>query len=197
MAIRDGEGAWEDFFSFAHEVIDAGRLRLEAQYVQHGTTSTLLHSLAVAACADAHARALGYNAHLAEVRRAALLHDYYLYDWHAGGPECAGHALRHAGRAAANALRDYPDLTAREYDAIRCHMFPINPTPPRYGVGWLVTWADKVCATRETLVRAQVAYPELRALAARYMPDVELGVVPVGSVRLAPVGSAWRAGEAF
>lgn len=195
MAEREADEACEEFFSFAHGVIDAGRLRLEAQFVQHGTTSTLLHSLAVAAFADARARSLGYTAHLDEVRRAALLHDYYLYDWHAGTPECAGHALRHAGRAAANALRDYPDLTAREYDAIRCHMFPINPTPPRYGVGWLVTWADKVCAARETLVREGVAYPQLRVLAARYMPDVELGVVPEGSVRLA--APAWGAGEAL
>lgn len=173
---------WEDddacgeFFAFAHDVIDAGRLRLEARFVQHGSTSTLLHSIAVAAHAEAMAYAMGYTARLDEVRRAALLHDYYLYDWHEGGPQAAGHATRHAGRALKNALADYPDLTVRERDAIRCHMFPVTPVPPRYGVGWLVTCADKLCATRETFVRVGLAYPRLRQLCARYMPDVDLGV---------------------
>ena len=169
----------EDFFAYAHEVIDAGRLRLEAGFVQHGSTSTLLHSLAVAACADTMARVFGCTAYLPEIRRAALLHDYYLYDWHERSERSAGHAANHAARALANAIEDYPDLTERERDAIRCHMFPINPVPPRYSVGWFVTCADKICASHETFVRSELAYPTLRRLAALYMPDVDLGVTPV------------------
>ncbi len=180
----EDDGLCEEFFSFAHDVIDAGRLRLEARFVQHGSTSTLMHSLAVAAYAEAMARALGCTAHLNEVRRAALLHDYYLYDWHKAGPQSAGHATLHAGRALKNALEDYPDLTVRERDAIKCHMFPINPVPPRYGVGWFVTCADKLCAARETAACRGVAYPDLRALAMRYMPDVELGVTQTPAAEL-------------
>ncbi len=150
--------------------------------MQHGSTSTLLHSLAVAARADTMARVFGCTEHLLEIRRAALLHDYYLYDWHVRGDSSAGHATHHAARALANALEDYPDLTERECDAIRCHMFPINPTPPRYSVGWFVTCADKVCASHETFMRSELAYPMLRRLAALYMPDVDLGVTPAGLV---------------
>ena len=109
MTHWEDDYACEEFFAFAHDVIDAGRLRLEARFVQHGSTSTLLHSIAVAAHAEAMAYAMGYTARLGEVRRAALLHDYYLYDWHEGGPQAAGHATRHAGRALKNALADYPD----------------------------------------------------------------------------------------
>ena len=98
------------------------------------------------------------------------------------GDSSAGHAAHHAARALANALEDYPDLTERECDAIRCHMFPINPTPPRYSVGWFVTCADKVCASHETFMRSELAYPTLRRLAALYMPDVDLGVTPAGLV---------------
>ena len=183
----------EDFFAYAHEVIDAGRLRLEAGFVQHGSTSTLLHSLAVAARADTMARFFGCTDHLLEIRRAALLHDYYLYDWHVRGDSSAGHATQHAARALANALEDYPDLTGRERDAIRCHMFPINPTPPRYSVGWFVTCADKMCASHETFVRSELAYPTLRRLCALYMPDVDLGVTSVDPAAL-PVQCLARGG---
>ena len=29
------------------------------------------------------------------------------------------------------------------------HMFPLNPTPPKYKESVVVTCADKICATRE------------------------------------------------
>ena len=42
--------------------------------------------------------------------------------------------------------------------------------------------ADKVCASHETFMRSELAYPTLRRLAALYMPDVDLGVTPAGLV---------------
>ena len=181
--IVDG-GAYEEFFAFAGEVIDAGRLRLEARYVQHGTTSTLLHSIAVAFHAEQMARRCGHVAHINEIRRAGLLHDYYLYDWHDRSIKTQGHATHHAARALANALEDYPDLTALERDAIRCHMFPINPTPPCSEVGWCITAADKRCALHETVVRSGLAYPIIRLCMARYLPDVDLGVTSLDPAAL-------------
>lgn len=176
--------ALADFFAFARTVIDAGRLREEARFVQHGTCSTLLHSLAVALRADGLARAMGLRgARLDEVRRAALLHDYYLYDWHVPDPGHRLHAFTHPGVAARNALEDYPDLTCREVDAIERHMFPLTPVPPRWDVGWAVTLADKRCAAHETRVRRGAAYPGLAELCARHLPGVELG--PTG-----PLGDA-------
>ena len=172
---REEEGA---FFAFARRVVDAGRLREEALYVQHGTTSTLLHSLAVAHRADGIARGLGLGgARLVEIRRAGLLHDYYLYDWHTPEPWHRLHGLRHPGFALRNARRDYPDLTLREADAIVHHMFPLTPLPPHFGVGWVVTLADKLCASYETGVRGGAAYPDLRELAEHHLPGLELGPV--------------------
>ena len=168
------EATDEAFFTYARTVIDAGDLRKEAAFIQHGSTTTLLHSLAVAYLADAYARALGYR-RLDEVRRAGLLHDYYLYDWHDGDPSRRWHGFTHGRAAADRAAHDYPDLTERELEAIRRHMFPFTPLPPRHGVGTFITMADKRCATYETTVRSGRAYPRLRDLAATYLPDVELG----------------------
>jgi len=39
-----------------------------------------------------------------------------------------------------------------------------------------------MCASHETFVRSELAYPTLRRLAALYMPDVDLGVTPAGLV---------------
>lgn len=164
----------EGFFAFARSVIDACRLREEARYVQHGTTSTLLHSIAVACKADELAHRWGCLGRLPEVRRAALLHDYFLYDWHDAASVARLHGFTHPGAALRNAYADFPDLTPREADAIACHMFPLTPVPPRSAVGWLVTVADKLCAGYETGMRREIAYPELRLLCARHLPGVEL-----------------------
>lgn len=50
----------------------------------------------------------------------------------------------------ANAVRDF-HLNRVERDSIENHMFPLTPIPPRYLEGYLVTVADKISATRETV----------------------------------------------
>ena len=172
------ENTDEAFFATARTVLDSGRLREEARFVQHGATSTLLHSIAVAYLSDAAARAFGYDTHLEEVRRAGLLHDYYLYDWHDGDSAHWSHGFTHGTVALNNAREDYPDLTAIERDAIEHHMFPLV-APPRYGAGWIVSLIDKRCAAYETSLRSGRSYPRLRDMCARWLPDVDLGHEPL------------------
>ena len=165
------------FFAGVEAVARSSRLAEEAACLQHGTTTILLHSIAVAYWCERAAWRYGLTRHLDELRRAALLHDYFLYNWHEPDPEHFGHALVHGARACANARRDFPDLTPREANAITNHMFPLAVLPPRYREGWLVTCADKVCASYETAVRRGEAYPRLRVLCARYLPDLALSAV--------------------
>lgn len=181
----------EEFFALARPVIEAGRMREAAAHVQHGTTSTLLHCIAVAYEANRLAKRFGMgDARRTEVVRAALLHDYYLYDWHDGESWHRLHGLRHAGFAADNARKDYPDLTRDEEYAIRRHMFPLTPVPPTSSIGWVVTLADKKCAGYETGVRSKTAYPELRVKCARYLPDIPIDL-PFGEMpQVDPAGKA-------
>jgi len=165
----------QEFFEHVGAVIEAGRLQQAAAHVQHGTTSTLLHCIAVAYEADRLARAWGMQGErLREVRQAALLHDYYLYDWHVRATARPNHAFMHPTYALRNARADYADLSEREADAIRCHMFPLVPVPPWHRAGWAVTLADKRCAAHETAVRHGDAYPELRRKCAKHLPHVVL-----------------------
>lgn len=162
------------FFDVLGAVVANSPFAEEADCLQHGTTTILLHSIAVAHVSRRVARKLGWTDHLDELERAALLHDFFLYNWHEPGPGREMHAFMHATRAMRNARRFFPDLSEREADAIRNHMFPLTPVPPRFREGWLVTYADKWCATYETTLRRGQAYPRLRELCAFYLPQLRL-----------------------
>ena len=45
------------------------------------------------------------------------------------------------------------ELTRREENIISRHMFPLNIVPPMCKEAWLVCLADKICASKETIVR--------------------------------------------
>lgn len=162
------------FFELLENVLENSRFAEEADCLQHGTTSIMLHSIAVAHLSCRVARRMGWTAHLSELERAALLHDFFLYDWHRPAPGQELHAFKHASRAATRARAAFPDLTEREDDSIRCHMFPITAVPPHHREGWIITCVDKWCASYETLVRTGLAYPRLRALCEEYVPGIRL-----------------------
>ena len=121
----------------------------EKAYVQHGMVSCYLQSGFVAYVSIWLARRFGIRVHLRSLVRGALLHDYFLYDWHIKDPFRKAHGFSHAAVALQNAERDF-HLNAVERDMIAKHMFPLNLTPPRYRESVLVCIADKICAVYET-----------------------------------------------
>lgn len=91
-----------------------------------------------------------YRVDLKSLIRAALLHDYFLYDWHDwDNGEHQWHGFTHGHAALVNALKDFK-LNDIERNSIENHMFPMTPVPPRYIEGYLVTLADKCSAAAET-----------------------------------------------
>nr|WP_240541375.1 HD domain-containing protein [Bifidobacterium santillanense] len=134
------------------EVIEHEHMQIERRCYQHGNVSTFAHSIRVACLAVwlADRAHLWRRVDLKSLIRAALLHDYFLYDWHDWDDGVHRlHGFTHGGAALRNALADFR-LNAIERDSIANHMFPMTTTPPRYIEGWLVTAADKLSATRET-----------------------------------------------
>ena len=126
------------------------RFARTAEYKQHGNISIYEHCIAVARAACCIARALPLEVDYRSLVRGALLHDYFLYDWHDTSMNNQLHGYFHPRKALRNALEDF-DLTPREENIILRHMFPLTPLPPRYRESWIVCIADKVCALRETL----------------------------------------------
>lgn len=133
----------------AQDLVNEARIAQMERFVQHGSISTLEHVLRVAEKAVSWSRALRMRVNEEELIRGAVLHDYYLYDWH--DPVNKGHATKHPLRALKNAEEDFV-LTDRERNIIAAHMWPLPPTRvPRYREAWLVCLADKWCSLEETL----------------------------------------------
>lgn len=82
--------------------------------------------------------------------RGALLHDYFLYDWHEKEEWHRLHGFRHPYFALRNASRDFK-LSRIEENVILRHMFPLTPIPPSCREAWIVCMADKYCSARETM----------------------------------------------
>ena len=140
----------EDFLLFVSRLAMASRLSQEAAFLQHGVTRCLLHSIAVAYyCDRLAARLLFLRFQRRQLLRGALLHDYFLYDWHDPDPSHRLHGFHHPARALHNARQDF-SLDPVEQNIILRHMFPLTPVPPACREAWLVCLADKVCALAET-----------------------------------------------
>jgi uncharacterized protein len=128
------------------------------------------HSLAVTYMSIYLARKKRRKVNLKSIVRAALLHDYFLYDWHDNALWHSLHGYHHAKRAMENARRDFR-LTKKEEQIIYRHMFPLNLTRvPDSKEAIIVCAADKVCALAETVTKknyAPVLTEDFRKLAAR------------------------------
>ena len=146
-----------------------------AQYPQHGNTSRLLHSVAVAYYSYRLAAAAPATFHMYELVRGALFHDYFFYDAQDGDPAHKGHWTRHPAIALENAQKELA-LSGIEADIIRSHMFPLTLRPPRFREAAVVSMIDKACSVYE-FFRRREPYRALRALLSH--ADMGCVVAPV------------------
>lgn len=135
--------------TYGLEVLKSKNFRKERKFIQHGNVTTYEHSVRVAKMSVRLAKFLRIKADMRSLVRGALLHDYFLYDWHIEKTSSGLHGFSHAATALSNAKRDF-DVNAVESDIIARHMFPLNIRPPKYKESWLVCAADKLCAAEET-----------------------------------------------
>lgn len=143
---------------FGGDILRSEGMQQEKHFRQHGTVSVYAHSLAVALLCVKIASRLPVKTDTRSLVRGALLHDYFLYDWHDPDPSHRLHGFHHARRALDNASRDF-SLNQVERNMIRSHMFPMNPVLPAHWESVILCTADKLCAIRET---AQGALHTLR-----------------------------------
>ena len=126
-----------------------GRLNETKNYIQHGSISVYAHCVNVARMSVRIAKWLPIQVNMDALVIGALLHDYFLYDWHDGKGRHF-HGFTHPECAFRNAERDYT-LSPRVKNIIIRHMFPLTPVPPTCTEAWIVCIADKICAIEETL----------------------------------------------
>lgn len=139
--------------NIAQELEKEGRLGLTRSFIQHGDVSVYAHVLSVARYSLCMAQLLacvGVDIDTRSLVRGALLHDYFLYDWHDSDPSHRLHGFKHPFFALERAEEDF-DLTPIERNIIARHMFPLVPIPPACREAWIVCLADKACALGETV----------------------------------------------
>lgn len=135
----------------AEDIIKSKNFQSTKGHIQHGNMTVNKHCMNVAKYSLVISEKLHIRCKKKELIRGALLHDYFLYDWHE--PEYIKpyrlHGFYHPGRALKNATKEY-DLTPREKDIIKKHMWPLTIVPPMCREAWIVTMADKWCSLLET-----------------------------------------------
>ncbi len=144
----------KEIFRIGRDLIISDEAQQMKNYTQHGSTSVFEHALAVAKFSLIFAinleNVFGVKVDREALIRGALLHDYFLYDWHKPSEKRRGlHGFTHPAIACENAIRDF-NISPIEQDIIKHHMFPLTLIWPQSWEGWLVCCADKWCALCET-----------------------------------------------
>lgn len=141
-----------EYYNCIKDLIETEVVQDMDKYIQHGSTTTLDHSIAVSYLAYRLARKLDLD--YISVARAGLLHDFYLYDWHELPKEkklFKKHGFTHSKKALENASK-YFELNEVEKDIIVKHMWPLTLRQiPKYKETTLVSFADKVISSKETV----------------------------------------------
>lgn len=160
---------------YGGDILDSDNFRKTDEYIQHGNMTVNHHCINVAKYSLAISQKLKIRCNRRELIRGALLHDYFLYDWHDKHRENMKrlHGFYHPGIALKNAAEEY-ELTAREKDIIRKHMWPLTVIPPQYREAWIVTTADKYCSLLET-----IHFHKGRGKKRQFSQDIQLKQQPV------------------
>ncbi len=138
---------------YGSDIINSDNFRMTKAHIQHGNVTVNEHCMHVAIYSLILNNALGLNCSTEDLIRGALLHDYFLYDWHDKeylSQRKRLHGFRHPMIALKNADKEY-DLTDIQRDIIKKHMWPMLIVPPTCREAWVVTVADKYCSSLETI----------------------------------------------
>lgn len=142
------------FKEYAKSILKDEKMLSSAENTQHGSVSVLTHSIMVAKYAFYLNCVFNLGCDAKALVRGALLHDFFLYDWHDIPEEVAKqglHGFNHPVVAAENARKVFR-ITPKEYSIIVTHMWPLTFTRvPFNREGWLVCLVDKYCSVLETL----------------------------------------------
>lgn len=137
---------------YASDILHSENFDKSKNNLQHGSISVKEHTLQVARQSVLLSEWLGIEHNRRDLVRGALLHDYFLYDWHHIDRENPHrlHGFHHPLRALRNAEQEY-ELTDRQREIIVKHMWPLTIKLPMCREAWVVTAADKYCSFLETV----------------------------------------------
>ncbi len=136
----------KEFQIIIKDLVDNTTVQEMKKYIQHSNTSCFEHCYDVAFYCYCICKK--FNLDYKSVTRAAMLHDFFLYDWRTEKNIGGLHAFVHGKIACKNACKLF-DLSEKEKDIIIKHMWPVTLAFPNSIEGFILTFVDKYCAMRE------------------------------------------------
>ena len=137
----------------AADILASENFRGTRKHIQHCSMKVYIHFMDVARYSLLLNKKLRLRCNKHDLIRGALLHDYFLYDWHDKGylPQRRRlHGFWHPSIALENAEKEYR-LNDTQREIIKKHMWPLSVVPPTCREAWVVTAADKYCSLLETV----------------------------------------------
>lgn len=135
-----------EFLEAATPLLEHPMVKALSRYNHHKAKTRLDHVKEVAWLSFIWGKRLSLDCRA--IVRGALLHDLFFYDWMREGPRL--HGFRHHNIALANARR-LTELSPKEIDIIKRHMWPLTIIPPRYAESLVVCMVDTFCSVRDYL----------------------------------------------
>lgn len=135
--------------SIVNNILDNDEF-LKIRQIEHHGISRYDHSLKVSYYSYKIAKALHLDYEQTAV--GGLLHDFFLSPEDRTQKDRLVSVFTHPKQAVDMAKSQF-DLTTKEIDMIRSHMFPINLSVPKYAESWIVSMVDKCVATNEFAIK--------------------------------------------
>ena len=133
----------EEFRQIIKPILDNSNFEETKSVIHHGITR-YDHSMRVAYFSYIITKFLRLD--YKETTEAALLHDFFTEE--VKDKNQVARLRQHPTYAVENAKK-YFDLSEKQEDIIKTHMFPITFTPPKYLESWIVDLVDDVSAIYE------------------------------------------------
>ena len=146
-----------EFNNLINDLANDINIKKMKDYIQHGTTNTYTHVINVAKLSFIINKKLNLHCDEKSMITGAMLHDFYLYDWHEKDEErdekYGLHGFSHPEISLMNAKK-YFDINENVENIIRNHMWPVTITHiPKTKEAWVVCIADKIVSLIETFKR--------------------------------------------
>ena len=121
--------------------------------IKHHNTTRMNHSLKVSYYSYKIAKSLRLD--YEDVARGGLLHDFYIEEIRKCNKikdKILLFSTKHPSEAVINASNNF-ELSEKEINIIKSHMFPVDYRIPKYAESWIVSLVDKVLSFGEVSKR--------------------------------------------
>lgn len=136
----------KEFINYIQDILTNDEFQKLSAFGQHIHTDRLQHSLNVAYYTFLVCRK--YNWHVEEATRAALLHDFFLYDWKE--TKLGFHPNEHPKQALINSKKHF-EITPLMENMILSHMWPLSLAYPKHRESLVIQGSDRFCACLEVM----------------------------------------------